>query len=160
MDGAAFPTLATDRQIGAQLAEQVRVADLVAVSKTPASDEEVAAALGRLGIAEALSADDVGTILHLLLAPPSGREMPSEAPQAHPDYVQWSRARIEPMTREEIQRRLARRPGGIFRLKGLIPDRAGGTWEVHVVGTATDILHYARTTTPGLVAIRYEPRWV
>ncbi len=153
VDGAAFPTLVADRQIGPQLAEQVRVADLVAVSKTPAGDGDVEAALKRLGIAEALSADDLGTILHLLLRPPSAREMPSDAPQTHPDYVQWSCARIEPMTREEIRRRLARRPEGIFRLKGLIPDRTGGTWEVHVVGTATEILHHASTTPSGLVAI-------
>ena len=153
VDGTGFPALAEDPLIGQQITGQVLAADLIAVSKTPPTERRVAEALAQCGADRILSADDANAVLRLVLDLPLQNLFEAGTQSPHPDYAQWSETDVKPMSRCEIEQRLHTRPKGIFRLKGLIPDSAGGAWQVQVVGGTLDLSHRAGAAQPGLVAI-------
>ncbi len=151
VDALNWPTLARDRMIGAQIEGQVKVADLVLVSK---AEEDLPpgleADLARLTDAPVVNLAQVRAVEPLLL----GGMMPGEhAPPSHPHpgYVGWAHKGDEVLDREALAAALAERPAGIYRMKGTVISRYGAH-ELHVVGHSVDIKPSAATTTQ-LVAI-------
>ena len=151
VDALNWPALADDPQIGAQIEGQVRVADLLLVSKAAGGiPDALALRLGALSRAGQVDLAAVGAVAPLLL----GGMMPG-APGAasapHPAYVGWSHDGAEVLDRDALERALAARPAGAWRVKGrvLAPD---GAHEVHVVGGVTDIKRSAASRSQ-LVAI-------
>ena len=156
VDGRTLEDLTAEARIGAQVAEQVRVADLVAVAKTKV--DAVRPVLERLGV-EAPAVQAGAALASLVLDPDgaSGRDRVagqggrSAAP--HPDYARWSAAAAAPWTRAALTSHVAARPAGVLRLKGFVPARDGGTWEVQVVGRTTDVRAGPADAAPAVVAI-------
>ncbi len=148
VDGENYSALAKDPQIGPQVIEQVSVADILALSKTPISDTDVSAKAPQI----LMSADEADKILTLV------RELPETAiPSAgqtdqHPDYEQWSTVDTPPMDIQNLQSKLASRPTGVFRGKGLVPS-PNGFWEFHIVGSRVDIVPRKTADLTGVVFI-------
>ena len=153
IDGRNFPDQLNDPQISEQVIGQARVADFHAVSKVPASEARIAEALARCDCVGAIDASDTDLACQLLF----GGEWPIAAPDRlgapHPDYVKWSDVSPPTLSRNAIERLLARRPDGILRFKALIPNRDGGAWEVHLVGSQSEIAKADEPAQPGAVAI-------
>ena len=149
VDGLNFPTFARDPQIGDQVSEQVRVADLVAISKIEAPSEGLEALLAGLGAPCLVSADDVESVLGLSLdMNHSGNDA-----SPHPSYRSWTWREPRPMSRSEIESHLSTRPDGLLRLKGFIPNVSDGCWEVHVVGKTATVSFCTDPMSAGLVAL-------
>lgn len=151
VDGTSFADLSTDPMIGAQIRGQVACADLVAVSKYPEVPAELALRCATLTPAPAVAVNSIGTLADLLLGP---RPTRSEArPIDHPAYTAWSWTGDVSLTREALSEHLARRPDGVFRLKGWVRAPQGGSWTVQVVGRSVEITPEPETPETALVAI-------
>lgn len=153
VDGLNLTRQIADPHISDQVAGQILAADFVAVSKVPREDPAIVAALTALEVDRWIGADEVSSILPLVLATELtlSPRMPGEA--SHPTYVHWSEAEPQPMDGAAIRGRLMQLPPGLLRLKGIIADPAGGCWEVHVVGTRLEIAERAENLAGGIVAI-------
>ncbi|NDW43922.1 GTP-binding protein [Ruegeria sp. PrR005] len=149
VDGLNAATLLADPLIAPQVAQQMRVADLLLLTKTQAPDAELTQALAGAGIAEPVPLPRDSALAPLLfdVMPRPG----SVASVPHPAYTGWSCAAPWPMTRDALRDKLSTRPAAIYRLKGFIPGPDGMT-EVHVVGAHAD-LRPSQTGTAGLVAL-------
>ena len=153
VDGVNFPTFARDPQIGPQVSEQVQVADLVAISKASPSDEGIRALIGDLGGTRIVSANDVESIVALSLDSGLSESFADNDSLPHPSYRHWTCVDPVPMNRSEIEHHLRTRPDGVLRVKGFIPNRIAGSWEVHVVGETATLSLRSGSATAGLVAI-------
>lgn len=153
VDGLNFPTFAQDPQIGPQVSEQVQVADLVAISKTNATDEGTRALLADLGAACTVTADDLESILALALEKDLSGTFACSHASPHPSYRHWTCPDPVPMSQPEIECHVRTRPRGVLRLKGFISDRSGGCWEVQVVGKTATVSFRRRSVPTGLVAV-------
>ena len=128
VDGVNFPTFARDPQIGPQVSEQVQVADLVAISRTDATDEGIWALLTDLGVTRAVPAEDIESIMALSLEKGLSGSIADRDISPHPSYRHWTSPDPVPMTRSEIECHVRTRPDGVLRLKGLsriVPVAAG-----------------------------------
>lgn len=133
-DAANLPALLEDRLIGAQVAEQIRSADLVLVTKADIADPAPA----REG-AKALTKAPVLTVdgppeTELVLGPAN---VSPPRPGRHADhgaaYESWA-ATGGVATLAGLKAALTAPPPGLFRFKGRVALADGGAAEAHLVG--------------------------
>lgn len=156
VDALNWPALADDAQIGPQIRGQVAVADLVLVSKAAGGlPDGLAARLAALSPAPVVDLAQAGTVAPLLtgMTPGDARA----ANPAHPGYVGWAHEGTEVLDRTALEALLARRPGGLYRIKGKVLTAGGDALELHVVGATQDIKP-AQADRTTLVAIGLEGR--
>lgn len=154
VDGLNGADLLRDALIAPQVAQQIKVADMVLMTKCEVPSGALAQALDDHGlcIPRILQSDaPVVPLLSDVLPLPKGRPT---AP--HPLYVQWNTDAPSEMSREQVKARLQDRPEGLYRVKGFV-DGPDGMLEVHVVGKHMDI-RSSTATTPALVALGLSDR--
>ncbi|WP_353618767.1 CobW family GTP-binding protein [Tropicibacter sp. R16_0] len=154
LDGLNGADLLRDRLIAPQVAQQIKAADMVLMTKSDAPSADLTQALAEhdLRSPDALQGDaPIAPLLSDVVPLPKGRPT---AP--HPLYVQWNTETPGEFDRAELMERLAARPEGLYRVKGFVagPD---GMHEVHVVGKHVDI-RASTATTPALVALGLSDR--
>ncbi|MEO0766673.1 MAG: GTP-binding protein [Pseudomonadota bacterium] len=156
IDGQNFVAHMGDSRISPQLSAQVQCADIVAVSKTGTHHTDLPGALEDVGVTTWLNADDVDALSRILFE----AELPCQptAPHGftHPNYVTWSSSSPTPFAAPDLRALMARMPPGILRLKAVLPDKAGGFFEVHVVGAVRDVSKRPHATSVGIIAIGLE----
>ena len=150
-DAANIGALTGDAMIGAQIAGQLAVADLVALTKTDIGGD-VLGLLHNLTNAPVIEAP-MGAIDPMLVLGPTSPQTPW-AGHAHDhgaDYAQWS-AKGGVVDREALKAFLKAPPAGLYRFKGVFrfSDRTAG--EAHIVGSTHD-LSPADVTETAAVAI-------
>lgn len=160
-DATSICNLLDDAQVGAQVAGQLSVADLVILSRPDATDTQSASArISKLTDAAIVTARYGQVDIKLLSGLRPTCAVSAADADHHTTYVKWSgdlHGHIRPAC---LARFLQELPKGVFRLKGWInlPDR---TIELHRVGATTDQSAMARRTNSNLVAIapagRFDP---
>lgn len=140
-DAANIGALTSDAMIGAQIAGQLAVADLVALTKTDLGGDatELVRSLTKAPIVEA----PMGAIDPMLVLGPTSPQTPG-AGHAHDhgaDYAQWS-AKGGVVDREALKAFLKAPPDGLYRFKGVFRFSDGGGGEAHIVG----VTHALRAT--------------
>lgn len=153
VDGESFATQVADDRIADQLKAQLQCADFLVLSKAFPGCTGIDDALVAASVERWISADEPDRIAALLFDPSISPSTPRPARTRHPAYVQWSDPTPPNSSRAELEARLARRPSGLLRLKGIVPDSSGRVWEVHVVGRRTEIELRPSAETVGLVAV-------
>jgi len=137
-DAANLPALLDDPRVGAQAADQIRAADLIALTKADLGDAaEARRRLAALGAAPVVEAPHGALPVAMLLdrtpvAPPD----PAPAAHAHDHgaaYGSWSHEGPEALTRE-VAERFFEGAEGVYRLKGRLRLVGGGGLELHRVG--------------------------
>lgn len=165
VDGVNISEQLNNSYISSQVEQQLRCADLLVVSKTPATDTTVAQALKSMGFSQWGSCDDIPAICSLLLDTPmpnesseqTAAENSSHFPGTHSEYVQWSDATPAALSHIELLMRLENRPNGLLRLKAILENPLGGYWEIHVVGKQSEIISRKSVARQGLTAIGISP---
>ena len=150
-DAANIGALTGDAMIGAQIAGQLAVADLVALTKTDIGGD-VLGLLHNLTNAPVIEAP-MGAIDPMLVLGPTSPQTPG-AGHAHDhgaDYAQWS-ARGGVVDREALKAFLKAPPEGLYRFKGVFRFSDGTAGEAHIVGSTHD-LSPADVTETAAVAI-------
>lgn len=125
------PGLLDDARIAPQLEQQIRVADLVFLTKGAAPDPALLDRLGRIGARSPQPLPEDGPLALLLfgiLPHPQGR-----AAAPHPAYVRWHHETDAVIGRAALDDRLTARPEDLYRLKGFVLTD-DGPCEVQVVG--------------------------
>ena len=150
-DAANIGALTDDAKIGAQVAGQLAVADLVALTKTDLGGDvrTLVRGLTKAPIIEAR----MGAIDPTLVLGPTSPQTPG-AGHAHDhgaDYAQWS-AKGGVVDREALKAFLKAPPEGLYRFKGVFRFSDGGGGEAHIVG-ATHALSEAAGQETAAVAI-------
>jgi len=148
VDGLNATALLDDPLIGAQVAQQIKVADLVLVTKTDGIAPDLAARLDTMKARNPRALDDapLAPLLFGVTPLPQG---PQPAP--HPAYAAWRHESDAPVNRAWLGDRLAARPDGLYRLKGFVLTDDGG-YEVQVVGAHVEARR-AATNRTRLVAL-------
>ncbi|GAB5437000.1 CobW family GTP-binding protein [Falsiruegeria mediterranea] len=154
LDGLNGADLLRDQLIAQQVAQQIKAADVVLMTKSEAPSANLTQALADHGLRnpDALQGNaPIAPLLTDVVPLPKGR--PTEP---HPLYVQWNTETPGDFARSELRGRLAARPEGLYRVKGFVagPD---GMHEVHVVGKHVDV-RASTATTPALVALGLSDR--
>lgn len=150
-DAANIGALTSDAKIGAQIAGQLGVADLVALTKTDLGGDvrKLLKSYTKAPIVEA----PMGAIDPMLVLGPTSPQAPGSG-HAHDhgaDYAQWS-AKGGLVDREALKAFLAAPPKGLYRFKGVFRFHDGGSGEAHIVGS-THALTPAEVTETAAVAI-------
>ena len=138
VDALGYGALADDPQIGAQVAGQVKVADLICLSKAIAPD----AALDlKLSIQSGAQVFDLNVIeaLSPILFGGDARAVPRNQSTPHRAYVAWDSESDLPLELAELKAKLATRPAGLFRFKGFVGHTAASAWEVQCVGPTVSV---------------------
>lgn len=119
-----------DPLIAPQITQQISSADMIFVTKTDSISPDLAARLSETGApAPGLIGDaPLSDLLFDLLPLPR-----ASGPAVHPAYTSWHHDSEMVLDRAALGEKLADRPAGLYRLKGLIRTNDGG-YEVHVVG--------------------------
>lgn len=148
VDAVNFNDLLNDTQISPQIGQQVRVADLVVVSKGEPSSA-LQKTLQDAGATRVLRAeDDLAPLLW---------DMQGDVPGAavgHAHFVRWAYQGIRRFSRAALDAKLAARPKGLYRLKGFVQqDGSDAGWAVQVVGKAAEVSARDRVTETTLVGI-------
>lgn len=130
VDALNVGDLLDDNLIAAQVAQQIKAADLVLLTKTDASDPALLDRLQRLGARLPMVADgtSLAQLLFDLVPLPRGRTT-----AGHPAYASWQHDSDRVLNRAALGDLLATRPEGLYRLKGFVLTD-DGPYEVHVVG--------------------------
>ena len=139
-DAANIEARLADRLIGAQIAAQLRVADLILVTKTDLAPlAPAAAAIAAISKAPQLSAPHGTAPVDLLLDRPDAAP-PQVRPGAdHGDiYRSWSKTGGA-VDREALKTLLAAPPAGLYRFKGRLRLAEGGAVEAQLVGRTWEI---------------------
>lgn len=136
VDGLEFDTLISDPLIGAQIRDQIAKADLVVVTKLPKGAG--VPGLEALTDVAILSAGEIDPLIGLIFADPPARQAPG-ATALHPGYTSWCGENATVADAARLREGLARRPSGLFRLKGSVIDGDGAHWDVQVVGRQIEI---------------------
>jgi G3E family GTPase len=147
VDGPDYARLSNDPLIGPQVVQQVKRADLVWVSKAP-SPKDIALIEASVPVLAGRNAADLMALLTEDIAAP---QMPAKA-QAHPAYVAWSHEGTTRLDGAAIRAALAKRPAGLFRVKGTLA-ADGQQWNVQVVGQQIEVRKQAISERPMLVGI-------
>lgn len=155
VDALDWARLSSDPQIGAQVQGQVRVADLVLVTK--GGDEALCNRLSLLSGAPAMLLDDGLDATPLVLGDLDPRD-PKAGLAAHPAYATWSTRAGAAFDRNDLNTALAARPDGIYRMKGVLNGPDCG-WEIQIVGTKVDIRRVDAPDEGRLVAIGLADRF-
>lgn len=149
VDALNFQTADADFQIGAQVRDQIKGADILLVSKCDHLDPLLVARLLQLSPARCLRVDDA-RLNEMLLSDPLD---PPRARGRHPQYAQWTFVGASQITLEDLRNRLAKPPPGAFRIKGFVQTVDMGGWEVHLVGQTVDLRPSEALVETTLVAI-------
>lgn len=150
-DAANIGALANDAMIGAQIAGQLAVADMVALTKTDIGGDvsEVLQGLTNAPIVDA----PMGAIDPMLVLGPTSPQTPGTG-HTHDhgaDYAQWS-AKGGILDREALKAFLKAPPAGLYRFKGVFRFSDGTSGEAHIVGS-THALRAADADETAAVAI-------
>ena len=138
VDGQTYAGLSQDPQIGAQVAGQVNVADLVLISKLAVPDPAVQLRLGVQARAAVLDLTQVDVLAPLLFGA-TGKDVPTVSQSRHAPYLSWSAQGDLALSYEVLKDRLKARPEGLFRFKGFVGHDANSGWEVQCVGPSVSI---------------------
>ena len=152
VDGMNITNHLADPLIAPQVFNQLRVADLLVVSKTERHDAAIEKMLNSGNFNRCVGSEDLPAIVAMLFDT-FDLVAPASDAIAHPAYVQWSDSSPTPATRQEIDYRLGNKPKGLLRFKAVIPRQGGGYWEVHVVGTQHEALARGDASKTGVTAI-------
>ncbi len=153
VDGLNLPHQLADPRIQAQVETQITKADLLVVSKTSPKDDAITKMLTGLGSRHWVGTDDLLSVAAMVFEATSDMDVPNTDHAAHPGYVQWCDMTPSPLTKNALLARLSDRPDGLLRVKGLLPNPAGGYWEIHAVGLQTEIIARNGTSPFAVVAI-------
>lgn len=129
VDGLNIDALLADKQIAPQIETQIKVADVLIGTKS-APD---VARLAQLSGAPVL--DDQTDPCDVLLS------LRGEVPVsngAHAHFVKWEVTDPAVMGAQDLRQKLARRPAGLYRVKGFVPG-PDGMLAVQVVGSSIEI---------------------
>jgi len=129
VDGQSLPTLTSDPLIGPQIQDQIRAADILAISKVT----EMPDLLDTLSSASKVNTNKLQSISPLICEPHAINPF-AKSTMAHPAYLSRSYSGNCTMAEVQLDRFIADRPKGIFRMKGFIADQTGGGWNIQVVG--------------------------
>lgn len=143
VDALNAPALLDDPLMGPQVAQQIRAADLVLLTKCETLDPDLAIRLKSLGARAPmpLSEAPLAPLLFGMIPLPKG-----PATSAHPAYVAWSHVSDQPISRATMGARLESRPPGLFRIKGTVLTD-DGSYDLHVVGQHVDARRTRSTRT-------------
>lgn len=138
VDGQSYETLAADHQIGAQVAGQVSVADLVLISKLTAPDPALAL---RLGVQSRSLVVDLAedTAVSPLVFGSGPKDVPTRPDAPHAAYIGWSGQGEQAFDYPALMAKLDARPAALFRFKGFVRQDASSSWEVHCVGPSVNV---------------------
>ena len=131
VDALNVPALLDDHLIAPQVAQQITAADLVLLTKTDTTDQDLVQRLRNLGARKPILLEPDTSLAPLLfgITPlPHGSR-----PAAHPAYAAWQHDSDSVLDRAAFGEMLANRPDGLYRLKGFVQTN-DGAYEVHVVG--------------------------
>lgn len=171
-DGVNGLSLLDDPLIADQIRSQIEVADLITISKEPSAGVidriRLSAPTGEIVPSERIAAL---TLDRPVLAPEGAEPRPEssaskeafERPSpAHPEYVSWHASGDIAFGRAGLEHRLARRPPGLYRLKGFVRESGiigeSKTFEVQVTGRRISIKSAPSHAQSGIVAIGIEGR--
>lgn len=153
-DGLNIARHLADPQISEQVKDQLRAADLIAISKADPMD--VAPLLADEGLSRWTGANDLATLTAMIFGSVEFSPTPVSVKHTHPAYVHWSDSTPQALSKDEIDTRLSDIPPGLLRIKSLLPNSAGGYWELHVVGSQTELRARQDVGSLGVVAIGLE----
>lgn len=156
VDGLGYQVLAQDAQIGAQVTRQVRVADLVLISKMKTPDPALALSLGVQARAAVFDLGAVDQLAPLLFGSPV-KDVPTPSPVRHAPYLGWSASEDRRFAYEDLKARLETRPLGLFRFKGFVAHDDATAWEVQCVGPAVNIKPLKSPQETRVVGIGLKP---
>ena len=137
VDGLAYTELANDAQIGPQVAGQVKVADLICLSKLAQDDPGLMLKLNVQSGAEVVDLAQIDQIAPAVLGVQQA-QVPTQS-RGHQPYVSWSDTTPRPFDRAGLSSLLAARPAGLFRFKGFVGHDETTAWEVQCVGASVSI---------------------
>ena len=157
VDGPGWGALAADAQIGPQVTQQLRAADLVCVSKLAAPDPGLCLRLGVEAGAPVVDLAEIDTLAPMLFGI-RPEALPEAGAGAHAAYVSWSSDVARAMDRAALEALLAARPGGLVRVKGFVGNGAGGAWELHCVGPSVALKPLPGPRPTQVVAIGLQGR--
>lgn len=126
--------LLSDDLIAPQVAQQIKTADLLLVSKTERVPDTLARMIGPyskcpvMPIPNTPLADLLFDVIPLQTGTSSAK---------HPHYTAWSHISEDVVDRRTMGVLLANRPEGLYRLKGFVLTN-DGAYELHVVGNYVD----------------------
>jgi G3E family GTPase len=157
VDGTAFESLSRDELIGRQICDQVSKSNMIVVSKTGTSPTALIDRLCELSESPIIAAAcaDFSSILGLAR---HEKTTGTEPGIEHPAYVSWFYEGDATLKRECIETCLQNRPSGIFRMKGIVRDPSGGTWEIQVIGKKVSVTRAASDSFTRIVAIGLNAR--
>lgn len=152
VDALNFPSLSQDTKIGPQVTAQVRVADLVLITKAGLGAADLIPALSLAGAhrAQILKADAQMAELILGELEPS---FPQVRSAPHPSYARWHYDDLRTFSRAELEDRLAALPEGLYRLKGYLRGQDDQGWLLQIAGKNREITRTAQPPRSQLVAI-------
>ena len=148
VDGANILDQLVDRFVGDQVRDQIRVADLIYVSKTEWS-EQLFVQLATISKAPILKSD--AATIEMLLSP-STPKAPDPTAAPHAAYTKWFAEADVEFNRNTLIYALQDRPKGVFRMKGFVRAETR-MLSVHVVGAHIDVTTFPNDVETGLVAI-------
>jgi G3E family GTPase len=134
VDALNAEALLADEMIAPQVAQQIKVADLLLVTKTDAIRDELAQALSAHSPRPPALVPET-PLAHLLfdVVPlPRGKTA-----VRHPHYTAWSHTSDAALDRRTLGTLLENRPKGLYRLKGFVLTN-DGAYELHIVGNYVD----------------------
>ena len=148
VDGANILDQLVDRFVGDQVRDQIRVADLIYVSKTELSDH-LSMQLTTISKAPILESD--AATIEMLLSP-STPKAPNPTTAPHTAYTKWFTEADVAFNRNTLIYALQNRPEGVFRMKGFVRAETR-MLSVHVVGAHINVTTFPNDVETGLVAI-------
>ena len=130
VDAQNIGDLLGDPEVADQVKGQITGADLILLNKTEQIDPALTETFAAFGArAPVLPADTPVSEMIFDLVPTTG----PRAAAPHPHYATWQHRSREPLNRAQLGDKLAQRPAGLYRLKGIVVTD-DGPYEVHVVG--------------------------
>ena len=148
VDGANILEQLVDRFVGDQVRDQIRVADLIYVSKTELS-ERLLMQLATISKAPILKSDTA--TIEMLLSPSTPKAQDQTA-APHAVYTKWFVEADVEFNRNTLIYALQDRPKGVLRMKGFVRAETR-MLSVHVVGAHIDVTTFPNDVETGLVAI-------
>ncbi|MEL7462791.1 MAG: GTP-binding protein [Pseudomonadota bacterium] len=166
-DAANIAARIGDRMIGAQIADQLRVADLILVTKTDLAPlADATAAIRNISEAPVIEAPRGEAPVDLILDRPEADAPPAHDHDHHHDhdhahdhgemYRSWS-TRGGTVDLGQLKALLKDPPPGLFRFKGRFRREDGGAVEAHLVGSTFETAPIADIEETRAVAIGFAP---
>ena len=138
VDAQNYGALSEDPQIGPQVAEQVRVADILCLSKSAGADAALGLKLSVQSGAQVFDLAEVESLAPVLFGM-KGRAVPQGNSTPHRTYVAWDEQSDLTMDLAELNAKLADRPAALLRFKGFVSHTATSAWEVQCVGPTASV---------------------